>query len=218
MKNATKHAETLKSLLKKLTREHKPEPKESQEPLKALVRGAMSYDMPDAKAEEAMRAIDKEFVDFNELRVATDLEIQDLLGFKYPDIERRVAMITGSLNNIFEREHTLSLERLKTISKRDARQFVREFPNIHPFVEAYVMLYAFDGHACPVDEQILELLRDAGVVEDETTAADAQKFVEHHLKAEECYDFFAAARKAVSADDAKAPAAAAGAGKKKAKA
>src|SRR5438046_629586 len=81
-----------------------------------------------------------------ELRVATDLEIQELLGVRYPQIEKRVAMITQALNNIFEREHTMNLERMKTISRRDARQFLRELPEIHPYVEAYVMLFAFDGH------------------------------------------------------------------------
>src|SRR4028118_1082718 len=132
MKNAGKHADELKALLKRLIKEHKPADRKAQEPLKALVRGAMSFDMPDTRAEEAMRAIEKEFVDLNELRVATDLEIQELLGVKYPAIERRVAMITRSLNNIFEREHTLSLDRLKTVRKRDARQFLRELPALHP--------------------------------------------------------------------------------------
>src|SRR5215470_16830189 len=124
MKNATKHADELRSLLRKLLRDHKPEPKEPQEPLKALVKGAMIYDVPEEKAEAAMRAIDREFVDLNELRVATDLELQELLGTRYPDIERRVALMTMALNAIFEKEHTLSLERLKTVSKRDARQFL----------------------------------------------------------------------------------------------
>lgn len=202
MKNATRHAETLKSLLKKLLREHKPDGRPSQEPLKALVRGAMSYDMPDMRAEDAMSAIEKEFVDLNELRVATDLEIQELLGVRYPDIERRVAMITQSLNNIFEREHTLSLDRLKTVSKRDTRQFVRELPGIHPFVEAYVMMFGFEGHAFPMDDALLALLRDAGVVEEGTDLVEGQRFVEHHLKSEECHDLFAAARKSLSAEPA----------------
>ncbi len=198
MKNATKHADDLKALLKRLMREHKPEPRQPQEPLKALVKGAMSFDMPESKAEEAMRHIDREFVDLNELRVATDLEIQGLLGTRYPIIERRVAMITQSLNNIFEREHTLSLDRLKTISKRDARQFLRELPDIHPFVEAYVMLFAFDGHAFPIDDEIAGLLREHGILDEQMPLDEAQRFVEHHFKAEECYDLFAVARRAVS--------------------
>src|SRR5215213_605146 len=105
MKNATKHAEDLRSLLKKLLKDCRPEPRQPQDPLKALVRGAMSYDVTDARAADAMAAIEREFVDLNELRVATELEVHDLLGVKYPAIERRVAMITQALNAIFEREH-----------------------------------------------------------------------------------------------------------------
>src|SRR4051812_41361879 len=194
MKNATKHAEELRSLMKRLLKEHKPEPKQPQDPLRALVRAAMSFDMPDAKADEAMRHIEREFVDLNELRVATDLEIQELLGTRYPAIEKRVEMITRSLNNIFEREHTLTLDRLKTVSKRDARQFLRELPEIHPFVEAYVMLFGFDGHAFPTDDETLDFLKGHGIVEDSTSLDECQRFVEHHLKAEECYDFFACLR------------------------
>src|SRR3954470_2197509 len=197
MKNAGKHADDLRALMKRLTKEHKPAERQAQEPLKALVRGAMSYDVADARADEAMRAIDREFVDLNELRVATDLEIQEMLGQKYPEIERRVAMITQSLNNIFEREHTLSLDRLKTISKRDARQFIRELPDIHPFVEAYVMLFGFDGHTFPIDEEILGYLREEETVDEDASLEDAQKFVEHNLSAEQMHDFFTAIRAAV---------------------
>lgn len=200
MKNATKHAEELRSLFKKLLKEHKPEPREPMDPLKALVRGAMSFDVSDHRADEAMKAIEKEFVDLNELRVATDLEIQELLGQRYPAIERRVAMITQSLNNIFEREHTLNLDRLKTISKRDARAFLRELPDVHPFVEAYVMLYGFDGHAVPLDDQMLEFLRGEEIIDEQTNLEDSQRFVEHHIKHEESHNFFVALRAAAASE------------------
>jgi len=134
MKNATKYADELKSLCKRLTKQFAVQPPPPTDPLQTLVRGAMSYEVPDTRAEEAMKLLEREFVGLNELRVATDLEIQELLGARYPEIQKRVAMITQSLNNIFEREHTLSLDRLKTVSRRDARQFIRELPEIHPFV------------------------------------------------------------------------------------
>ena len=218
MKNAAKHADALKSLSRKLVKEHKAEPKQPLDPLKALVRGAMSFDISDARADEVMRLIDQEFVDLNELRVATDLEIQEMLGSRYPAMERRVSMITHALNNIFEREHTLSLDRLKTVSRRDARNFLKELPEIHPFVEAYVMLYAFDGHAFPVDESILALLRDHNVVEEGATIVDAQKFLEHNLKADETYDVFYAARRASEGLATGGKGGGAGGAKKKAKA
>jgi endonuclease III len=197
MKNATKHAEELKSLSRKLVRDHKPGDKTAQEPLWALVRGAMSYDVPDSRVEEAIKVIQREFVDLNELRVATELEVQDLLGQRYPQIEERVKLITAALNAIFEQEHTLSLDRLKEISRRDARQFLRDLPEMKPFVEAYVMLMAFEGHACPIDDGMLEYLSEEEIVEEGTNNEDAQKFVEHHLKAEEMFPFFASLRAAV---------------------
>ena len=207
MKSATKHAEELRSLIKRLVKEHKPGERARQEPLKALVRGAMSYDVPDARADDAMKAIDKEFVDLNELRVATDLEIQELLGTRYPQIEKRVAMITQSLNAIFEKEHTLNLERLSTISKRDSRQFLRDLPDIHPFVEAYVMLFAFEGHTVPMDDQMLEYLREEEIVEWDGRVIwpIEQRFLEHHVKAEECFEVYTVLRAAAQSagDDAR---------------
>ena len=195
MKNATKYADELRTLYKRAVKQHPAPEFEPQEALAALVRGAMLYDVADARADEAVKLIEKEFVGLNELRVATDLEIQELLGARYPLIEKRVAMITQSLNAIFEREHTLSLDRLKTISRRDARQFLRELPEMHPFVEAYIMLFSFDGHAIPIDEDALAYLKEHHVLEEASTIEEAQKFVEHHLKAEECRDLFFALRK-----------------------
>lgn len=195
MKNATKHADELKSLVKKLVKEEKPGEKPTFDPLHALVRGAMSFDVSDGKAEDAMKAIGREFVDLNELRVATDLEIQEMLGQRYPQIEKRVAMITQSLNNIFEREHTLSLDRLKTLGKKESRQFLRELPEVHPFVEAYVMLFAFDGSCVPTDDDMVGYLTEAGVLEPETPLEEAQKFIEHAVKADECYEAYTVLRR-----------------------
>jgi hypothetical protein len=204
MKNATKHADELKSLCKKLVKEHKPAEREPQDALWAMVRGAMSYDVPDSRVTEAIKVIEREFVDLNELRVATELEVQDLLGQRYPQIEQRVKICTTAMNAIFEKEHTLSLDRLKTISKRDARGFLRELPEMTPFVEAYIMLMSFDGHAFPMDEQMLEYLREEEILEDETPLEDAQKFVEHHLKADDLYPFYVALRAAAAAGSSRA--------------
>ena len=106
--------------------------------------------------------------------------------------------VTAALNNIFEREHTLSLDRLKTIPKKEARQFLRELPDIHPFVEAYVLLYALEGQAIPVDEEILALLRDHNIVDATSTIEEAQKFLESSIKAEDCHDFYTAVRNHLS--------------------
>jgi endonuclease III len=203
MKNAGKHSDDLKQLFKRLFRDGKPEPRQTLEPLDALVRGAMSYDVTDSRAADAMKAISKEFVDLNELRVATDLEVHEMLGVRYPAIEERVAMITQCLNAIFEREQTMSLDRLKAVSKRETRQLLRELPGIHPFVEAYIMLFAFEGNAFPLDEEMLQYLRDHEIVDEATPLPEAQRFLENHVKGDDIYDYYMVLRKAAQSDGAK---------------
>jgi endonuclease III len=190
MKNATKHADTLKSYLKKLLKQHEVPALATIDPLRALVRGCLCYDISDSKADEAFEIIDRDFVDLNELRVATELEAIEILGPRYPDIESRVAQFIQCLNGIFAREHTLSLERLRTIPRREARQFLRELPGITPFVDGYTVLYGLGAPAFPVDQSIMDMLHDEGILEDQSTPDEAQRFVEHQLKDDECYRLF----------------------------
>lgn len=199
MKNATKHAENLKSLIKKLTKEGKAEPKQQIDPLRALVLGILSFDAPVGKPEQVMAIIDKDFVDINELRVATELEVIEILGPKYPGIERRALMFREILNAIFEKEHTLNFDRIAGLGKKEARAALRELPDMTPFVEAYTMLYGLGASAAPVDDSILEVLSEAGAVEEGTSVEEAQKFVESHLKADELHEFYVLTRRAASA-------------------
>lgn len=190
MKNATKHADALKSYYKKLVKQHEVPELVSVDPLQALVRACLSFDTSDSKADEALKVIETEFVDLNELRVATELEVHEMIGPRMPELETRVNMFITALNGIFAREHSLSLDRVRALPKREIRQFFRELPGVNPFVDAYVMLYGFDTHAFPVDGNILDTLLEEELVAEETTVDDAQKFVEHQLKDDECYKFF----------------------------
>jgi endonuclease III len=195
MKTATKRTDELKAVIRKATREHKPGEYEPTEPLIALIKGVLSYDVTDDKAAEAWAAIDKEFVDPNELRVATELELQDLIGSRYPAVEERAALLVGTLNAIFEREHTLNLDRLKETKKTETRQFLRDLPGMTPFVEAYTYLFGYSGTgAVPVDQTMTDYLIEQEVFEENAAPEEVQKFIEHHVKADEAYDAFAALR------------------------
>jgi hypothetical protein len=81
--------------------------------------------------------------------------------------------------------------------------FLRELPEMTPFVEAYVMLFAFEGHAFPLDGQMLDYLTAEEIVEEGTPLDEAQKFIEHHLKAEEMYPLYVALRAASEQSKAK---------------
>jgi endonuclease III len=198
MKNATKHADNLKALYKKLLKEGKPETLPQVDPLRAMVMGILASDAPDARVADAMKVIDKEFVDINELRVATELEVVDLIGPKYPDIAHRALVFREMLNAIFEKEHTLNLERIKTLGKKEVRAFLHELPEMTPFVEAYVSLFGFGHAAVPVDKSMLDVLAEADAVEPGTGLEEGQKFVESQIKGDDGHEFYAVLRRAAA--------------------
>lgn len=194
MKNATKHADALKQRFRKLTRDLEDTPRQSLDPLRALVIAILSFDVSDEDVAGAMRKLDAEFVDLNELRVATELEVQDLLGVRFPRVEEKATLIRQTLGIIFEREAVLSLERLKTLKKAEVRAQLRSLPDLPPFVEAFVMMYAYDTPAFPVDHATLDWLRREQLVEPQTTMEEAQRFVESNLKGDDLHLLFQSLR------------------------
>lgn len=197
MKSA-KSSDSLKSWMKKLLKEVDAGEPLPLDPLRAVVRAVLSADTSEARADEAMKVIDAEFVDFNELRVATELELQAMLGPKYPDIERRVVRMLTVLNAIFDREGTLSFERIKALPKKEARAWVRELPDMTPYVEAYLMMYGLGSPAMPVDDELVLILNELGHVEDGHTAVDVQKHLEAAAKPEDLHALHVGARKLVA--------------------
>jgi endonuclease III len=197
MKNAGKYADELKNLLKRLLKDGKPQPLAKVDPVRAMVRATMSFDAPDARADEAVKVVEREFVDLNELRVATELELQAMIGFKYPLVEKRASIIVQLLNGIFEKEGTLSLDRLGTLKKADARQIVRDLPGMTPFLEGSILMFCFEQAVMPLDDAMLAYLKAQGAVDETFTVPDAQKFIENHLKLEELHDLYVCLRRVV---------------------
>lgn len=203
MKNAGKHAEELKALCKKLVKERPERPE--MDPLVAIVRGALSIDADDMLVDEAMEKINAEFVDLNELRVATELEVVDLLGEAHPRIDEKATIIRSTMHGIFDREQTLKFDRIRELKKAEIRQFFRDLETMPPFVEAYIALHAFDIAAFPIDESTLDYLVDADVIEEETALDDAQAFLENHIKADDMFGAYLAIRAKALTHERKKP-------------
>lgn len=194
MKNASKHAATLKSLHKKLCRQHKAGDRPEIDPLRALVLGVLREDCDDGKAERALAALDAEFVDINELRVATELELSSLIGEDYPRGIDRSLRLREILMSVFDAEGRLSIARVAAMNKKEQRAVLHRIPTMSPFVEGHAALLGFGQAAVPVDERMREYLEGQGVIEPESTLDEVQRFLETNLRSEECWPFFFACR------------------------
>lgn len=203
MKNASKHADELKSLLKKIAKDRPERP--ALDPLVAIVRGTLAEDAGDEHVDAAMTRIETEFVDLNELRVATELEVAALIGEEHPGIDEKTTVLRAVLHDIFENEQVLKLDRVKELKKAEIRTFLKELELVTPFVEAYTALHAFDTPAFPIDQATLDYLIDEEILEPETGIEEAQTFLENNIKADDMYGSYLALREKARAHENKKP-------------
>ena len=201
MKNAATHARKLKSVAARFVKSagdvgERPE----MDALRALVLGVLRDGLAEERAQALMAALDEEYVDFNELRVATELELGEhfhpTLG---DDAEDRAAQLKDALEAVFDAEGHLSLARVANLAKREQRAALRQIRErsrggLGEYAEAHVALYAFGIGVVPVDAATAACLAELGVVEPDTPAEEAQRFVEQNLRLDDCHPFFHAAR------------------------
>jgi len=176
MKNARKYERAARKLLSVRGRTPR-RPAEADDPVAGLVRAVLEADGAHKRADKAMDALRKEYVDLNELRVAPPREVAELLGKDYPLGRRKAEEIATALNNLFRRANALSFDHAKPMTKRDLRRHLGEL-GLGPYAAAWLMLYVFGGHAIPLDETLLECLQMDHYVHPEADLADVQGFLE----------------------------------------
>ena len=194
---STDPTKKLNSLLKKLRGQHSelappavtPEPPDEFDSfVHQLVFSMLCWEASTSQARNALKRIRESVVDYNELRVCVSDEVSHIIGDKYPlSIERAIRLRTA-LNEVFNRQHAVSLKHLAEGGKREARQYLDTLPGCPPYAAARVCVVSGLGHAVPVDERLLSLLTDEQIIADDASVEQAASWLEHHVKAEESLD------------------------------
>ena len=92
-------------------------------------------------------------------------------------------MLIEVLGSIYSRENGVVLNKTKTKNRRDARAYLEGLSGMTPYVLSGTMLWAFDEHAIPLDEQMLAVLKKEDLVDPDATMAEAQGFLRRHISA-----------------------------------
>lgn len=148
-----------------------------------LVHSFLLYDSTPSEADRACKKLLSAFVDLNELRVARVDEISAAIGVRFHKSEERADSLKRTLNDIFDREHTVSLAPVAEKNKRDAKQYLASLAGCPAYVASRVLLVGFGGHAAPIDALILERLTGARAFEDGVDLERASSILERHVKA-----------------------------------
>lgn len=190
MKNGTLYAGRLKKAYAKL-RHASPRPPspEPDDPLFRLAVAILGVDMNEEEAARAVRRAQAATVDWNEIRVCSASELNRATGNVVPQGVQRCQQLIRALQAVFDQENRLSLDRLKTIARREARNYLEQLDGVDEYAVASVIRWSLEGHAVPVNDRLLDALRSAELIHPAATRAEVQAFLERHVSAGEAKEF-----------------------------
>lgn len=154
------------------------------DPIERLATAILGVECGDAPASRAVKKLNETMVDWNEVRASYPSEVHLAIGNQIPSAEVRCSNLIRALNAIYNREHSVSLDRLKTVGKREARHYFDELDGVDDYAAASVILWSLGGHAIPVGDRVLSALRESDLVHPSATRADVQAFLERHVAAD----------------------------------
>ena len=153
----------------------------------------------DGDGAAAYRACDKmlrEFVDWNEVRVARWGEVERALR---PHIEERrsaeaARRLVQCLQQVFQARGNVDLDDLTKGAAADARQFLMGLDDIDRDEGNLVMLLGLGEPVMPVDGDVLRTGKRLGVISNTATKLQAQRALEQSLAGEDLHACYVALR------------------------
>jgi hypothetical protein len=112
-----------------------------------------------------------------------------LIGDGVPLAQAKAQRIVDGLNDVRRRQDRLDLTFLTQRARREAREYLESLEGMDQAAAASVVLYSLGGHAIPVDDLTLYVLRKEELVDASADAAEVQGFLERHVHAADARTF-----------------------------
>lgn len=133
-------------------------PPEADRLLWQLVFSFLAWESSTSRAVPVTKRLHQGVVDYNELRVCLNDELVSMIGDRYPRALERATRLRSALNDLYRREHAVSLNRVVEMPKREARAYLDSLDGMPAFVSSRMLLLALGGHAFPLDSRIHQAL------------------------------------------------------------
>ena len=130
------------------------------------------------EADAAFKKLGELFFDLNEVRVSAAREVAKALKV-LPDNMNRAERIISILQEVFETTYSFDLESLHKKGLKQAQKLLERYRGSSPFLVAHVLRHSMDGHAMPVDEDMLRCMKRLELVEEDADLESAQATLEN---------------------------------------
>ncbi|MGA2173086.1 MAG: hypothetical protein ABSG82_08800 [Sedimentisphaerales bacterium] len=195
MKNCREYSKKIQKLYRTLKRPSaRRADTEFDEPVDALVHAAVGENVTESQAQAIIKKLKDYFVDWNDLRVATVDEIVDVMGKDIPAAHSIATTLVNLLMAVFVKYNMLSLQAIRKLGKRPAKQVLEKLNSATPFVVDYCMLTSLKGHAIPLTPKMIEFLKTNGLAHTEATYEEIEGFLARQIPSKKAHEFYLALR------------------------
>ncbi|MCA9069594.1 MAG: hypothetical protein KDA84_11755, partial [Planctomycetaceae bacterium] len=155
----------LKKLFPILKKQYKSSvPKYEMPVLETLIYGVCLEDASHEQADAAQERMDELFHDYNEMRVSSITELNQIFeGMDSPDL--RSLRIRSILHHVFEDNYEFEFEGLKRKTLELATKQLNKIRDLSPFIKNFALQVALGSHLVPIDEAMNAPAKWLGLVE-----------------------------------------------------
>jgi endonuclease III len=132
-------------------------------------------------AEQIFRNLQDRFFDWNEVRVSNAHEVAEAMDGLAPDAEARGQRIIDLLQEVFDTTFSFDLERLQKEGVKVAAKRLARFQAANDYTVSFVVQHSLGGHAMPLDEPSLRVLRRLGLLEEGSDMEALRSSMEHQV-------------------------------------
>ena len=134
------------------------------------------------QADQAFQALQTRFFDWNEIRVSSPEELADVLAGLMPEPEKRAQRIVDFLQEVFETTFAFDLEALQKKGLKQAAKQLARYQAANDYAVAWVTQQSLGGHAIPLDNVTLRVLRRLHLIEEGVADLDTiRASLEHQV-------------------------------------
>ncbi len=181
-----------KKLYKKLKKRYPDDPVVLSRDRKLLEHLVFAVFLENAKREAAcaaFAAMERYYIDWNEIRVSTANEIADVVD-TIPDASQAGERLRRLLQWIFDATYKFDLEELRAQGKTAVLEFLKTVPFSTPFMNDYAALFGCGEGTLPLSEGALRALRLLDFIVVSADGREIAPELDGAFEGDEALDFF----------------------------
>lgn len=168
---------TLLNILQKKFDLPEPEPRPV---LEQLIYAALREGATRSQADKAFKKLVESFFDWNEIRVSQPQEVAEKLG-DLPNAGVKAQRIVGLLQEVFETTYSFKLDEIDKKGLKNAAKQLSRMQSSTDFIVAWVLQRSLGGHAIPLDNPTLRVLRRLGIIDGDDDNLESIRATLEHL-------------------------------------